>query len=598
MTVQRDAPPPTGQNLLIGAIICFGGLFGLLWAAGVSSAWLSGHAVPHGHPAGAFTAFAHPGDPSAAWHAPVGAPVLYWAVLILFLATAAAMSFFGWRACRVLAVRDRRDPTRLPGLASRREVAAAAGPKALLRRAATLRPSVSRPAAREIGYPLGSSRGVTCWASVEDSMVLLGPPRSGKGLHLVIPLILDAPGAVITTSTRPDNLAVTMQARASGGRPVAVFDPQRLAPGVVSATRWSPIRGCENPQVAMTRARALTADPAGGVENSSFWSQQCYTAVRCLLHAAALGQRQPAELFHWSVSPVAAADAVTILESAAAAPGWSAGLDAILSADPRTRDSTWAMVSNTFAPLADPAVLDAVSPGPGEQFDPAAFLREKGTLYLLGTSTGASATAGLVAAFIEDVAEAARRIAAASPGARLDPPLALVLDEGANYPIPSLPALMSDGGGTGITTSVVLQSLAQARSRWGQQDAAAIWDSAIVKVVLGGSGNAADLRDLSALLGSREDQRVNTSWGHDGKRSFSMSSHDKPILDPGQLRTLRFGNAVLLLRSAPPIMLHLRSWTARRDAASLTLARDAVERAIREASAARPATGRDQWWGG
>ena len=31
-----------------------------------------------------------------------------------------------------------------------------------------------------------------------------------------------------------------------------------------------------------------------------------------------------------------------------------------------------------------------------------------------------------------------------------------------------------EGGGTGITTVVVLQSLAQARARWGQQEAAAI----------------------------------------------------------------------------------------------------------------------------
>ena len=38
---------------------------------------------------------------------------------------------------------------------------------------------------------------------------MLGPPRSGKGLHLVINAILDAPGAVITTATRPDNIAVT-----------------------------------------------------------------------------------------------------------------------------------------------------------------------------------------------------------------------------------------------------------------------------------------------------------------------------------------------------------------------------------------------------
>lgn len=48
---------------------------------------------------------------------------------------------------------------------------------------------------------------------------------------------------------------------------------------------------------------------------------------------------------------------------------------AILSADPRQRDSTWAMVSNVFGPLAAPAALDAVSPAPGQQFGPEEFVR-------------------------------------------------------------------------------------------------------------------------------------------------------------------------------------------------------------------------------
>ena len=104
------------------------------------------------------------------------------------------------------------------------------------------------------------------------------------------------------------------------------------------------------------------------------------------------------------------------------------------------------MVAIAFEALADPRVLDAVSPGPGEQFDPETFLRQRGTVFLVGTSTGASATAGLVGAFVEDVAEAARRLAAASPGARIDPPLAMILDEAANYPLPSLTSLMSEGG--------------------------------------------------------------------------------------------------------------------------------------------------------
>jgi hypothetical protein len=81
--------------------------------------------------------------------------------------------------------------------------------------------------------------------------VVLGPPRSGKGLHLVVPLIVGAPGAVVTTSTRPDNLAITLRQRAKAG-PVAVFDPQGLAAGVPGRLRWSPMRGCED---AWIRAR-------------------------------------------------------------------------------------------------------------------------------------------------------------------------------------------------------------------------------------------------------------------------------------------------------------------------------------------------------
>src|SRR5262249_25165738 len=153
-----------------------------------------------------------------------------------------------------------------------------------------------------------------------------------------------------------------------------------------SRMRWSPVRGCEVPRVALARATALCVQPSNGMENGAFWNQQCLTATRCLLHAAALDHRAPVELYRWSLSPLVAEEAVSILRSnPAAAQAWSTALEAILTADPRQRDSIWAMVANTFAALADPAVLDAVSPQVGDEFDPDTFLREKGTVYLLGT---------------------------------------------------------------------------------------------------------------------------------------------------------------------------------------------------------------------
>ncbi|MST31680.1 TraM recognition domain-containing protein [Acidimicrobiaceae bacterium USS-CC1] len=574
--------PSTGIDAALAALLGAAGLSGVLYAGAAGSAWLAGHRVPHARLLAGFVAFAHLGDPSATWGTPVGPAGLYWPVTAFAVAVAGLMGYGGWRLWRSAGTPARSvDPSHVDGLATRAEVRRAAGSKALLARSATLRPSISRPRPGDVGYRLGTARGVGCWASVEDSVLVLGPPRSGKGMNLVIPMVLDAPGAVVTTSTRPDNLAVTIAARARRG-PVMVFDPQRLAHTPdVAALRWSLVRGCEQPQTAMIRAEALVADGArSGVENAGFWRTQALSVTRCMLHAAALDRRTPADLYRWSHAAGAAKEATTILAGhPAATPGWDRALDAVISADQRTRDSTWAMVANTFAPLADPAVLAAVTPKDGHEFDPVAFLAMRGSVYLLGTATGASATASLVAALIEDLIDAARRLAARSAGQRLDPPLALILDEAANYPLPSLPALMSEGGGSGITTVAVLQSLAQARDRWGREAGGAIWDSAIAKVILGGSANADDLGDISRLIGDREViEWSETRAGGAAGLSMSSTTRHRPILEPSELRRLPIGTGLLLLRSAPPIMMRLQPWTARADAAHLTAGRRARER--------------------
>jgi type IV secretion system protein VirD4 len=572
-----------GQDYALYSVAAGVVVVGALWIAGAASAVIAGHPVPHGKPIAPLAALAHPGDPSLAWGGPVGPPAIYWSLAALVTAGLIGLALTCWLVLS-RQIRGRDDPTRAEGLAGRRHVADVAGRRALLARASMLRPSISRPRPAEVGYRLGSSGGVDCWASVEDSMLLLGPPRSGKGFNVVIPMILDSPGAVVTTSTRPDNLTVTLAARRLVG-PVAVFDPEGLAParGVVPSLRWSPTRGCTRPQTAMSRAVALVGETGrAGVENGTFWRQQTVSAVRCLLHAAALDGRPPADLYRWSHTAAGAKEAVGILtHTPGATPGWERALDAIISADQRTRDSVWAMVANTFAPLADPAVLAAVSPAADEAFDPTVFLTKKGTLYLLGTASGSSATANLVAALVEDVVDAARRLAAGSAGARLDPPLGLILDEAANYPLPSLPALMSEGGGSGITTLAVLQSLAQARDRWGREAAETIWDAAIAKIVLGGSANSDDLADISRLIGDRDAREWSETTGiGSGGRSTSTSVRQRPILEPSAIRRIPVGYGLLLLRSAGPIMMTLSPWTARSDAHQLTSDRRAFETAM------------------
>jgi type IV secretory pathway TraG/TraD family ATPase VirD4 len=144
---------------------------------------------------------------------------------------------------------------------------------------------------------------------------------------------------------------------------------------------------------------------------------------------------------------------------------------------------------------------------------------------------------------------------------------------------------MSEGGGSGITTLAVFQSLAQTRHRWGREAAGAIWDSAIVKLILGGSSNADDLADISRLVGDREIREWTETIGPGG-RSRSVQVRQRPILEPSEIRRLAIGNGLLLLRSAPPIMLQLSPWTDRPEATALTADRRKFEVAIFEAQSA------------
>ena len=110
--------------------------------------------------------------------------------------------------------------------------------------------------------------------------------------------------------------------------------------------------------------------------------------------------------------------------------------------------------------------------------------------------------------------------------------LSLILDEIANLaPWPGLPIALSDGGGIGISTLVVLQSLSQARTGWSIDEAATIWDSAIIKVIFGGGSDERDLRSLAGLLGERSLTLNTRSWsvpGPAGRRTDPRKPRHRP----------------------------------------------------------------------
>ncbi|HAM02223.1 MAG TPA: hypothetical protein DCQ30_08365, partial [Acidimicrobiaceae bacterium] len=57
---------------------------------------------------------------------------------------------------------------------------------------------------------LGAGARGPAWAPPEQSVLVLGPPRSGKTSSLVVPTVLAAGGPVVSTSTKPDVLEATL----------------------------------------------------------------------------------------------------------------------------------------------------------------------------------------------------------------------------------------------------------------------------------------------------------------------------------------------------------------------------------------------------
>jgi type IV secretion system protein VirD4 len=537
--------------------------------------FLAGHGWRTAPPAVALSAVArwpkHVTDPAGAyptaWQIVLPGAVGMWLALLLSTLALTAAGSLAWRAARPLRGAGSTATSHAgAGLASRHDLRTHLSARAVRARTPHTRPTLGaskRYETREVGLALGRDlrSKQQLWGSVEDSYLVLGPPRSGKGVHLVIPHALDAPGALLVTSTRPDTLHATRHLRSTRG-PVLAFDPQQLAPQA-PRLRWSPTRGCQDPLIAINRARALSAGASltkGTTSDGEYWQQMTAAVLRGYLHAAALTGRPVTEVLSWASRPGDPTPVRILRGESAAAPGWAEELAAQAGADPWQRDSVWSGVRRAVDSLADPRVLDTCTPEAGEAFDPAGFLRDNGTLYLLGTTGAQLSVAPLITALLEDLLDTARTLAAAAPHGRLDPSLLLLLDEAANIaPIPSLPNLLADGGGAGITTVAVLQSLAQARARWGDAGADAMWDASTTKIVLGGLAHADDLQRISRLAGDIDLPHVTHSRGSGGP-SRSTTTRRLPALPLERIRCLPAGQALVLARRCPPVEVRLTPW--------------------------------------
>lgn len=527
----------------------------------------------------------HPANPVAAYPATAGDPPSAWLVWVLFGVGMLVVGVVAMVVWSRMSRRQRREGTADVGRLKR-----TLGTEAVRQRAARDRPSLAgvknpdhRAAAVHLGRDLGS--GIELWASHEDSFFVVGPPRSGKTVSLCVPLVLDAPGAVVASSTKADLLMAAGIARRGHGA-VLVFDPEDIS-GWPDRLRWSPVTGCENPATAIRRADAVVAAKpmSSGSGNTGFFTEAAGTVLRCLLHAAALDGRTMSDVVRW-VSDFEDLEPLDILRGHAdAVTQWAEDLRTYTRG---AADETTASLKMTLAlvlkSLANPHVLEMCSPPRDQEFDVEAFIRAGGTIFVINSGDVSGSTAPLCTALVDDIVQTGKRLSQGAASGRLDPPLRVVLDEAATgCPLPGLPSYLADSGGRGITTVACVQTFAQARARWGKEEAGQIFGASTVKLVLGGVPEADDLEQLSRLTGERDVPTYSSSrGGKGGNVTISRSTRRERVFTPTEIRQLPPGQALLLYRTLPPVMVGLRAWMNRADA-------DDLHRASREA---RELTGR------
>ena len=429
------------------------------------------------------------------------------------------------------------------------------------RKARVLRPSLAavtrwellRTARTEFAYRIGRCGIFWVWGSIEHVTLIFGGPRRGKSAYLAA-RILEAPGCVVSASTRADLHEVTATKRAERG-PVYVFNPVGLGDDdkepLPTTLPFDPLIGCQNPTSAFQRATDLMGmsgsnDKSGGSDRG-YWEIQARRVLTALLHAAAIGNRSMLTVYRWVADPEAHKAEIMNLLLRGDVAAYVPDVEQFVGTNPDTRTSITTGIMPALGWLtSEPAVKASA---PGAKFDVAKLLTERAAIYLIGDEETQSAP--LVRALTGYLVREARRLAGRY---RLDPPLTLAMDE-AGLLAPPLEKWTADMGGRGVTIVAAFQSRAQMLTRWSPAEAGTIQNNAGTTILLGGTGDEADLRYWALRIGER-DEPVATDDKH-GKAT-SRTVRKVPVLSPTQINALPEFQAVVFHHGMPPALCRIQ----------------------------------------
>lgn len=417
-----------------------------------------------------------------------------------------------------------------------------------------------------LGY-LGRTR-VKLYMGPEDTGLVITGPRQNKSSSIANPFIIEAPGAVLATSNKPDVVHQTIDYRAGLGS-VHIFDPLGVYTGPNPAPMyWDPLsyiyRAEQTRMVERASALAQRFVFATGQQTTGdpHWRNAARDIISAMLLAAAIDRRPVTDVYSWVLAPNDTTP-LAVLERDARFPIMGRMLAEYRSHAPDQRSGEYGTAQTALGFLAYDTVRPWVTPSHARtEFNPEDMTTGSPTLYVL--SKGGDVTAGaLTAALTIAVYEAADKAAAEHDG-RLPTPMLLVLDEVANVcRWEELPDLYTHMGSKGILPFSFLQSYPQGKTVWGDDRMKQLLDASSIFITGGNVKDSSYHRAVAGMVDKYQRQTVSESWGKNG-RSTNRQSADDEIVSGADLRALPKEYSFMFVPGVPPILLrHVPVWRRR-----------------------------------
>lgn len=550
-----DAPKPGVHNergmLLILGICACAMLAGLLMYLVGEALSLLGSGAPTGTSAfygGSLLlrVLATPDNPAAAWppgHRPEFGPVAFWILTGLAIAAAGALAFLLYRV--IGRGRTSQFKAVTARWATRRDLAPLIVDT----------PTKNRLTLGVVGRDLVA-------AEPYHSVVVIGPPGSGKTTSFVEPAILEWQGPVIATSIKTDLMDNTIGARSRVGE-VFVYDPAQVV-DLYARHSWTPLSRCTTYDQAQATAKALVSaakQSMGGSGDNDFWYQSAENLLAPYLFAAALGDLGIAKVVEWIDTQEENEPTAILLEHEEQREYKDKrALNALLAvtrSEAAQKSSIYTTGRTILVAYRDSKVLSTAE---RSDITPERLLGGgSDTVYLCAPMHEQKRLRPLYSTLITELINSVYERYTAT-GRPIDPGLLIVLDEAANItPLEELGEIASTARGVGMQLVTVFQDLAQARTRWGPETASTIVANHRARMFLSGIGDEHTLDYVARVTGDQEFRQASHTDSRSGG-SVTESTTFRSIAPANVVRELPPNNAIAIYGHLPPARMKLRPW--------------------------------------